>query len=324
MPARGWNRAAALANVPDEYRTVFGVPPEPWPAIPDSYVFGSGWEPAGTTYVFDERSAIQRAAEHGNSWAWFLEHVAGITRLVDGTATWRVPMRYARAQIVAALPDGESMVHSLALRPTDESTAVNGQVLHDLAIQLQGFWANFLVGDGASQNIHHSVSYNQINISYIEQTQGTDKSGKGGDAKTLVPTIQVPWSPPQPGMGQSDPILPLEVAMCLTLQTDTRGASTRGRLYLGGLSSDAMGANGRFQGTRAQGVANSFGINFVQAVHDHTTWRLNIVSRRHATGREVQGIAVGLVPDAQRRRRKSENEGYIQAWGTPPGAIPPG
>lgn len=322
MPAKGWNRAAAMAELPPEYRTVFGVPPEPWPALPDGYVFGPEWEPAGTTYLFDEASAINRFAEHGSTWAEVLKHLGGLTRLIDGSATWRVPVRYARLQVHASLPGPEEVIHSIALRPTDESVNVSGQVLHDLAAAVAGYFTTWLSTSEVGPNLSSELVYDYINISYIEQTTGTDKDGKGGDQKTLVPTIQVPFSPAKHAGGAAA-LLPYEVSCCLTLNTDTRGPSTRGRLYLAGLTTDFLGTEGMFATTKTRGVAARFGDSIIQPIHDNTTWRFNIISRRHATGREVQGVSVGQVPDSQRRRRNALQEANFQAWGTPAGAIPP-
>ena len=323
MPARGWNKLGVEAQLPDEYRTVFGVPPEPWPDIADDYVFGSEWQPPGVTYVFSEDAAIRRAAEHGNTWAWVLEHLAGLSRLVDGSATWRVPVRYARAQVVGALAGGEQLIHSLAYRPTDESAPVTGQALHDFAALIGTQVTAWMQIVAVQNSLSAALSYTEVRISYIEQTSGTAKDGSGGDQHTLVPTIVVPIAA-NPTGGASGNALPYEVACALTLQTDTRGPRTRGRVYLGGLSPVLMAANGLFSADGVGALANYWGDSMVKYFHDHTTWRLNVVSRRSATAREVQGIAVGVVPDAQRRRRNQLAENYAQAWGNPPGAIPPG
>jgi hypothetical protein len=85
-----------------------------------------------------------------------------------------------------------------------------------------------------------------------------------------------------------------------------------------------MGAGGLFSQAAVVGLAHSFGIRIVKPIHDAGPWRLNVISRRNASAREVQGVAVGVVPDAQRRRRNALVENYQQAWGTPPGTIPPG
>jgi hypothetical protein len=322
LPAKGWNRAAAISLTEPYYGSVFGVPPEPWPAIPDGYVFGPEWQPAGVTYVFSEDEALKRAAEHGDLKAQILEHLAGFSRLIDGTATWRVPVRYARAQVVASLTGGEELIHSLAFRPTDESVNVTGQVLHDFAVTLGGYFATWMNRPQVNAKLSPDLTYKQINISYIEQNTGTDKAGKGGDTKTLVPTIAVDMPNGITGQGAGK-TLPYEVAMALTLNTDTRGPSTRGRVYLGGLTADLLSAHGLFDTSGALDIGSLFGGDIVKATHDNTTWRMNIVSRRYARGREVQGVSVGAVPDSQRRRRNKLQEAYAQAWGTPAGSIPP-
>lgn len=323
MPAAGWSKAAALAATGGPYQTVFGLPPEPWPDIPDGYVFGPEWALPGSIYTFDEASALERSAEHGHPLGWLEKTLIGFRRFIDGTGTWVMPMRYARAQVVASLTGGEQLIHSLALRPTDESVNVSGQVLHDLAVVLGGYFTDFMAPASVHANLSPGLVYHQINISYIQQTTGVAKDGSGGDQQTLVPTIQVDISPTVPGQALT-PALPYEVALALTLQTDTRGPRTRGRIYLGGLASNIMGSNGLFDANAVGAIGAAFGNSIIEPLHSDTTWRLNVVSRRAATGREVQGIAVGVVPDSQRRRRNQLDENYAQAWGTPPGAIPPG
>jgi hypothetical protein len=188
-----------------------------------------------------------------------------------------------------------------------------------LAVEL----GSMLAGPGPGTWLSNSLIYNQINISYIEQNSGTDKNGKGGDQKTLVPTVQVPITVDTRG-GSTNPMLPYEVALCLTLQTDTRSPTTRGRVYLGGLTTQILGTAGKFDTAGIGALAVGFGTHLVKNVHDTTSWRLNVVSRRTASAREVQGIAVGVIPDSQRRRRNALSEAPLQGWGTPPGAILPG
>jgi hypothetical protein len=200
---------------------------------------------------------------------------------------------------------------------------VNGNVLAAFAGQLAQHVGNWVEQGGVATILSSQLVYNQINISYIEQNQGTDKSGKGGDQKTLVPTIQVPITPVHHGSAAAA-LLPYECALCLTLNTDTRGPTTRGRVYVGGLTTASLAANGLYSHNDIQNIAQVFGTEMVAGIHDNTTWRLNIVSRRTASAREVQGVSVGVVPDSQRRRRNSLAENRFQAWGTAAGAVPPG
>jgi hypothetical protein len=221
------------------------------------------------------------------------------------------------------LTGGEQLIHSLAYRPTDESTPVTGQALHDFGLLVGDQVHQWMQQTGVADAISAQLTYQEVRISYIEQTTGTDANGSGGDQHTLVPTIVVPMNTPTPGGAAANP-LPYEVACALTLQTDVRGPRTRGRVYLGGLAPSVMAANGLFAAGTVESLALAWGEQMVAYFHDETTWRANVVSRRSATAREIQGIAVGVVPDAQRRRRNALAEQYNQAWGTPPGAIPPG
>jgi hypothetical protein len=285
-------------------------------------VFGSEWAEPGSIYTFDEASALERMASHGRPLGWWLQHLLGLGRFVDGTGTWVMPVRYARAQVMADLPGGEQLIHSLAFRPVDEAAPVTGQQLHDFCVALGSQLALWLDGPTAGHYFVAGLTYKQINVSYIEQTEGASPDGSGGNAQTLIPTIAVPIDPVSGT--DTNMALPHEVALALTLQTDTRGPRTRGRVYLGGLATAVMsGVTGLFNAQAVTTIAQRFGDNIVKWAHDETDWRLNVVSRRGATAREVQGILVGVVPDAQRRRRNELSENYQQAWGNPPGAIPP-
>jgi hypothetical protein len=286
-------------------------------------VFGPEWGSPGDEYVFSAAAAVDRMASHGSIPALIAQVLEDLGDFVVGTKHWFVPVRYARAQIHATLPGPEQIIHSLAYRPVDESVTVTPSVLVTLAQKLAVELGSMLAGPGPGTWLSNSLIYNQINISYIEQNSGTDKNGKGGDQKTLVPTVQVPITVDTRG-GSTNPMLPYEVALCLTLQTDTRSPTTRGRVYLGGLTTQILGTAGKFDTAGIGALAVGFGTHLVKNVHDTTSWRLNVVSRRTASAREVQGIAVGVIPDSQRRRRNALSESPLQGWGTPPGAILPG
>jgi hypothetical protein len=118
--------------------------------------------------------------------------------------------------------------------------------------------------------------------------------------------------------------LPNEVACCLTLLTDTPGKSTRGRVYLGGLSAQFMDTGyvgstaGLFVGSLVHEVAARFGNHVINGLHNDSDAQaeVNIVSRVHGSSRGVGGVRVGIVPDSQRRRRRSQPENKYLAWGT--------
>lgn len=302
--------------------TFFGVPPEPWPDIPAGYAFGPEWQPPGTIYTFTESQALARFAEHGHlSGLLELYHLLRVI-IINGTANWEMPMRYVRAQVHASLGADEDIIHSLGLVHSAASETITGQVIHDLALVIGDCFHAFMTATGVQAAFSPDLTYDEVRVSYIEQTDGTAKDGSGGNQTTLIPTIVVPMNTPISGNGGAK-TLPYEVAMALTLNTDTRGPRTRGRTYLGGLDSVCLGTNGKFQSAVTGAIGAAYGAEVIETLHSDTAWRVNIISRRSASSREVQGLSVGVVPDSQRRRRRNQDEARTLAWGTAAGAIPP-
>lgn len=322
MPASGWRRSEVVSQEPE---TRLGVPPEPWPDIPPGYVFGVEWGPVGTLYLFSEDEVISRMASHGHYGPYWLEWI--IRRLgafADGSGSWRVPLRYARAQIHANLSSTEELIHSLAYRLIgDDSTEITPDDLHALAVAIGDQLGDWLTGDTKAY-FSQSLSYDSISISYLEQTTPGGSSGGSGDLHTLIPTITYDLPAALPG-GAAPPALPFEVALALTLQTDTKGPSYRGRTYLGGLATGVLAGDGSgtFDATKVQTIAAGWGTTVIDGIFQAGTWQAQVVSRAKGTARAIQGIAVGVVPDAQRRRRQSQSESYAQAWGNAPTKVLP-
>ncbi|HEX2808559.1 MAG TPA: hypothetical protein VHN80_20545, partial [Kineosporiaceae bacterium] len=97
---------------------------------------------------------------------------------------------------------------------------------------------------------------------------------------------------------------------------------TTGRMYLGGLHPSVLTTGGRFSAQNTPPIATAWGSRMVGGIHDAGPWRAQVISRRTASSREVQGVRLGFVPDSQRRRRASQLEAYVQAWGTAAGQVP--
>ena len=113
--------------------------------------------------------------------------------------------------------------------------------------------------------------------------------------------------------GRSAASLPLEVAMCVSLGTGVRGPRYRGRSYLGPLGTDTVtGGDGLFSLVAAQGVATTWKAKMLTAMAaEPVPLQLVVASTRYATAQPVTDVRVGLVPDSQRRRRRSQNEAYL-------------
>lgn len=300
---------------------VFGLPPEPWPDIPDGFAFGDEFEPPGTIYVFDELSALQRFDEHGTFWDRLLHRLTGLRRLVDGSGQWEVPLRYVRAQVHAKLGTEEDLIHSLALRHQgSDSITIAPADLTALGTSLAAKFVTYMAS-AAGAFFAPELVYDEVRLSYLEQTEGTAKDGSGGNQHTLIPTITVPFANECKGTSGAA-ALPYEVACALTLLTDWRGPSYRGRTYMGGLALNAIGTAGKFSTACLNAVGSHFGDNIVQPIFTEGIWQFQVVSRRNASSRAVAGIQVGSVPDSQRRRRANQDEAKSLQWGAMPTDVP--
>jgi hypothetical protein len=309
----------------DEHGVLYltGLPPEPWPDIPPGYVFGSEWAEPPAVYLFSEDQAMAR--QMGQFTADGLRQL--LRRLgvlfVDGSGSWWMPVRFIRAQIHAQLGGSEELIHSICLRAKDDSADVDEGTLATVAGDLgdcihRWFTSNAYLQSSrpVSSLFWDGLHYDEVRCSYMEQTQGTNKDGSGGNLETLTPTVR--RAIPAGAVGGTAYPLPLEVALALTVTTDKIGPSVRGRTYLGGLCTSVMANDARF-GPDVHDIGTAWGQEVIYWLHQNGNWAYNVFSSRHASAREAQGVYVGLVPDSQRRRRKSQDENRTLAWGTPAG-----
>lgn len=164
--------------------------------------------------------------------------------------------------------------------------------------------------------ITSDVKFTEVGATKKTQSQATNADGSGGDLEQAFdtewhayPTI----SQPTGGVGNS---LPFEVACALTLQTDARGSSGRGRVYIPPFAVGGMSPAGRFNANYAAAWAE-----FVGRVADEVStargWDLVVVSRRKVQLHTVEQILVGTVPDSQRRRRRNQDEARLVKWTRP-------
>lgn len=99
--------------------------------------------------------------------------------------------------------------------------------------------------------------------------------------------------------------LPSEVALCCSFQADRISgvpqARRRGRVYIGPLSTVALGTDGRPAATFVTAMVNA-GNDLVDASVASTTWKWSVFSRVLGTGSEVTNGWVDNAFDTQRRR----------------------
>lgn len=233
-------------------------------------------------------------------------------------------MRFCRTVITGDIGLDEHVAHVFQWRTSgqpdqDQSVAQ----ITTFASEVRDAWVDFLGanpgGSGAiATYLSPELSYLDVRASYLEQTAGNTKP------RYLVPTQYVPFVRNGTNNGASSSrSLPYEVAMCLSLNTNERGARNRGRSYLGPLASNVMGTVGQFDPAIALHIATAFGQSFVAKLNLDSAFDLHVVSHKFATSIPVQGVRVGSTPDSQRRRRRGRAEQYAQAWGMPIGAAVP-
>jgi hypothetical protein len=228
-------------------------------------------------------------------------------------------MRWLKCSIAGKLGATEAFVHTINFgKPGNDPTTTEAESLA-LAEAFAGYWATAVSDTGATKlswALPAEVVYTEVGVTECEQTSSTAADGTGGNLSQSFPTTWYAWpngAGPTVGEGLS---LPYEVACAVTFQTAKRGPSGRGRIYLPPFKTGQMGADGKYQAGAPAAGARSVGLFFdaVKAGHDLVPL---VVSRRRLVLNEVTSINVGIIPDAQRRRRRSQDEARVTIWGTP-------
>jgi hypothetical protein len=157
------------------------------------------------------------------------------------------------------------------------------------------------------------TAFTEVGAVTMEATSATDKDGKGGNMAQKFPTQWFMWPTGARPLGtEGSPSGPYEVATAVSLQTDYRGPSGRGRLYLPPPSVGAFAAGGVLSPTHV--AAALTGVQqFVSSIMDATNYDALVVSPRRLVLHTITSINVGKVPDSQRRRRRSQDEARTSA-----------
>lgn len=233
-----------------------------------------------------------------------------------------------RAAVHATMGSYEDLEHVLHFRPKGGVTPDTSEAgCLALAARIGAAWALWwndttdYSGSGTTATkvfFSPQLTYDKIVMSYLTYPGG------GDPPETVTPSAEWSFGTPLVGAASSAKTLPAEVACCLTLLTDTPGGRTRGRMYLGGLTTSFLDPDetaavaGLFQTQIVGAVAHRFGVKVVDGIHvdDEAEAELHVVSRVGGSSRGVGGIRVGAVPDSQRRRRWHQPENPQLAWGT--------
>lgn len=158
------------------------------------------------------------------------------------------------------------------------------------------------------------VKFTEVGATVKTQTSGTAADGSGGNLEQKFDTQWAPYTVGSLPTGSSSGVtLPYEVSMALTLLTNKRGPSGRGRIYFPPLSVGTMQAGGKFTAATCTTFGAMLGDLFEQTTAETGNVPV-VVSRRRIVLNEVVGVEVGTVPDSQRRRRRSQDEARLSAW----------
>jgi hypothetical protein len=161
------------------------------------------------------------------------------------------------------------------------------------------------------------VHYSEVGVCVCTQTDATAADGSGGNLSQEDPTE---WAPINGITGDSgtsaSKSLPYEVSACVTLHTNHRGPSGRGRIYMPPNDVVAMDVGGVFDAGHVTACGKAIG-KLAEAVTADEGYVPVVVSRRRIILNEVVAISCGIVPDSQRRRRWAQLEAPISAWTKP-------
>lgn len=289
--------------------------PEPWPIV---YGEPSAGEP-GDWWVTDLGTVIELGGFPGEE---LLERVGGrfsgaLGSAFGGLLQWPVIyeqggadyVRWLKVILAGELGGGvEQFQHSMSVgKPgADPDLSVEAQLA--LAEQLAALWAaKWAINNGgpaAATNVFSAaVRYTEVGVVQLEKT--------GDDVNQADQTQWWMW-PTGTGPTGTGATLPFEVACAVTLQTDVRGPRGRGRMYLPPMSAGNIETTGLFADAAALSAGNLVQA-FCQSVVDNTPWEPLVVSRTHQVLNRVTSVNCGVVPDSQRRRRRSQAEARIDA-----------
>lgn len=352
MVAPSWPEHPFIATVVGDTWYVKGFPPAPYPFQVNPPFDHAKFGPAGTRWIWTGGDLLD-AITHVPQTQTFLRLAMQdlyeklcIDKPSNQLFAWQVPsddalpndpleygMRWIHATINAKLGTDETMSHTLNFRTApapdvDQDTAA----IQLFANQLRDAWATWFKGYSAGAGgpmaalLGNHVAYADVTAAYLEQTAPanitTHTSRKTGHPVKdfayprptyLVPTQYALFDNTVRGTSTA-PKLPYETACCVSFATGLRGPRNRGRLYLGGLTTEALGPDGAFA-SGFPGAVSGLVSNLIHTLNTTTGGRLHIVSRAYATSVGVNGVQVGFVPDSQRRRRRSlkENAGAVVA-----------
>jgi len=202
---------------------------------------------------------------------------------------------------------GEQFQHHLAWgKPGDDPTTDEAAAL-EFAELLATNWST-IFATSLLTAFNGDVVYTEVGV--VEMTQddpGGHVSESYGTQWFMYPTGTRPTG------GAATTSLPYEVACAVSLQTDRRGGSGKGRFYLPPFSKDSVTNHGLFNMGVVSPVIAAIGA-YIDAVKATSDLVPIVVSRKFRSLNEVKSITCGVVPDSQRRRRRQLSEARVAEW----------
>jgi hypothetical protein len=253
-----------------------------------------------------ETEAVQRLlAAIANLTGRVLSDVLGIPLLKKGTV--HGVMKWIRTTYRGILGGGvEQFQFHLDLGNPGNDPDLDEAGCLALATQLAGTFPDDAAG--LMNAITNEAVFTELGCVMMSATAATDKDGKGGNMAQSFPTQWFMWPAGTGPHGiEGSPSLPYEVATAVSLQTDYRGPSGRGRLYLPPPAVQGVGAGGILNATHVGGALGGV-LAVINAIKANTPYVALVVSPRRLFLHTITSINVGRVPDSQRRRRRSQSE----------------
>lgn len=307
------NGTTVFSPEPGAY-VVVGTPtdgkPGDWWVVPNSEILlGSNAADVqrfvARIYKLLKRTKAAKSAELAGEWPW-------VWKWSEGD-----PMRWIHTTFRGTLGGLEQFQHGMSWGvPGADPTLAEAdapEYAHTIATAFNTTMAPLI------QALTNQVVYKEIGAVQMEQDDPVGSDGSGGNRRQSYPTGWWAWpSNGSPVGAATSASLPYEVAMCVSLLTDTRGPRGKGRFYLPplGIAHIANGAGALWEPTTVSSIGAAVGA-FIQAVETATGHQALVVSGRAKQLHQVKRVEIGRVPDAQRRRRKSLDEARVLGWARP-------
>jgi hypothetical protein len=305
-----------------------GLPPGNWPL--DTGLSSAEIGPTYVTYTFSLTSYAARLARlaaldteglaRGVAFWHAPPVLPGITNFI-----WTLPPREAtpvtidvlRGTIhakIGSLEESANVVHYIPDPDAPIDDAMVATFAAKLALNWTAFMTSFPVGGlGVSVQWNSyfakSCHWDEVRAAHVQIVAGKAKWAPGAQTvyQPIIATI---------GNGDS---LPAQVASVVTLHSGvrvgSRGRSGRGRVYLGPMGALSVDpATGLFKTGWAISIAQGWKDHMVTAMDTGTVkFKQVILSPKTDARYVVVDVLGGMVPDTQRRRRKSFLELYATA-----------